>query len=106
MMFWPFRQVAVPTATSPVALSVRTIDQVASAVGDVARRTAATAKLGGAERAVLDAARRLYDEAAEGKGGGPPGRKALSNRIRDTCGLNLTVRELERVAKVVEGREE
>ena len=78
----------------------------AAALFYLARRTAATAKLGGAERAVLDAARRLYDEAAEGKGGGPPGRKALSNRIRDTCGLNLTVRELERVAKVVEGREE
>ena len=78
----------------------------AAALFYLARRTAATAKLGAAERATLDAARKLYDEAAEGKGGGPPGRKQLANRIRDTCGLNLTVRELERVAKVVEGREE
>ena len=40
----------------------------AAALFYLARRTAATAKLGAApERATLDAARKLYDEAAEGK---------------------------------------
>ena len=56
----------------------------------------------GVDEAVLAAAAELYQ--TQEKDPNPMSMKKLSNHIRAELGVNLTVRELERVARTVEGR--
>lgn len=101
----------------------------AAALFFLARRVQASAAFSGVNEAVLDAAAALYEDTEGGNGGGvggeeevgqvggntkrqnrttphPPSRKQLSNHIRQKLGISLTLRELERVARVVETERE
>ena len=62
----------------------------------LARRTRSVEAYSGVDEAVVDAATDLFAR-ADAAGKPRPGNKTVLNHVRDTLGLSLTTRELERV---------
>ncbi len=75
----------------------------AAALFALARRAKDWARHSGTEAAALAAAAALFEE-AEAEGRPTPGAKAVGKRVRERCGVSLTAREMERVARETERR--
>ena len=76
----------------------------AAALFFLARRVQAAAAFSGVDEAVIESATALYDSRDVSSGGQPPSMKQLANHIRHELGVSLTVRELERVSRAVQGK--
>ena len=73
----------------------------AAVLFQLARRTRSVEPYSGVDEAVVDAATDLFARAAAA-GKPRPGNKTVLNHVRETLGLSLTTRELERVVTAVD----
>ena len=93
----PNASVHVPTPGFTGTLEQRVeVPEDAAVLFQLARRTRSVEPYSGVDEAVVDAATDLFARAAAA-GKPRPGNKTVLNHVRETLGLSLTTRELERV---------